>query len=69
MPYCILYNKRDDKCDGIPSIMSYRIDKVLNTGLANKCIESAIINYTYSPSNSVANLALLELNSALFTMS
>lgn len=47
----ILYNKTDADYDGIPTIFSYRIDKVLKTGLANKCMHEAIVNYSYQPAN------------------
>lgn len=47
----VLYNKTDGEYAGIPSIISYRVDKILKTGLVNKCMDKALINYSYKPSN------------------
>nr|QTE04113.1 MAG: VP4 [Emberiza spodocephala ambidensovirus] len=47
----ILYNKTSDKYDGVDTYVNYRLDKVLWTGLANKCMDSAIINYSFKPTN------------------
>lgn len=47
----ILYNKVDAEYDGLPTIVNYRLDKVLKTGLANKCMQEAIVNYSYQPAN------------------
>lgn len=47
----IIYNKQDGEYDGIPTIQSYRMDKLLKTGLANKCMNQCLINYSYELSN------------------
>lgn len=47
----VLYNKVNDKYDGIPTFVNYRMDKILWTGLANKCMDQAIINYSFKPTN------------------
>lgn len=47
----ILYNQNESKFDGPNTFLNYRLDKVLHTGLANKCMNEAIINYTFEPQN------------------
>lgn len=47
----ILYNKDESKFDGPNTFLNYRMDKLLHTGLANKCMSEAIIKYSFTPQN------------------
>ncbi|CAH0730971.1 unnamed protein product, partial [Brenthis ino] len=47
----VIFNKTSGAYDGLPEIINYRMDKILHTGFANKCMHEAIVNYEYSPSN------------------